>query len=118
MSLYAGNVRNGYVDERLSFSGPGQLLPVIDNPYNLYLELMGLATPGGTMTPEAEQAARTLAQSRNSIHDLVRDDLRDLMQHPRLSSADRQRLQLHFDSIRDVEIIMDDPRRARRRGWT
>ena len=106
LSLYAGNVRNGYAAQRLSFSGPGQLLPVIDNPYNLYLELMGLAMPGGTMTPEAEQAARTLAQSRNSIHDLVREDLRDLMQHPRLSAADRQRLQLHFDSIRDAEVIM------------
>jgi hypothetical protein len=28
------------------------------------------------------------------------------MQHPRLSAADRQRLQLHFDSIRDAEITM------------
>jgi hypothetical protein len=106
ISLYAGNVRNGYAAQRLSFSGPGQLLPVIDNPYNLYLELTGLAMPGGTMTPEAEQAARTLVQSRNSINDLVRDDLRDLMQHPRLSAADRQRLQLHFDSIRNAEVIM------------
>ena len=117
ISLYAGNVRNGYAAERLSFSGPGQLLPVIDNPYNLYLELMGLAAAGGAMTPEAEQAARTLIQSRNSIHDLVREELTDLMQHPRLSAADRQRLQLHFDSIRDAEDH-HDRRRARPRGWT
>ena len=106
ISLYAGNVKNGYAAARLSFSGPGQLLPVIDNPYNLYLELMGLAAPGGAMTPEAEAAARTLIQSRNSIHDLVREDLQELMQHPRLSTADRQRLQLHFDSIRDAEVTM------------
>ena len=28
------------------------------------------------------------------------------MQHPRLSAADRQRLQLHFDAIRDAEKTM------------
>ena len=67
---------------------------------------MGLATPGGGMTPDGERAARLLAESRNSIHDLVRDDLLALMRNSRLSSADRQRLQQHFDSIRDIEIGM------------
>jgi hypothetical protein len=51
--------------------------------------------------------------SRKSIHDLVRDELTSLMQDSRLSSADRQRLQLHFDSLRDAEKMMagmaDDP---------
>ena len=42
IALYAGNVRNGYEAQRLSFAGPGQLNPVVDNPYNLYRELMGL----------------------------------------------------------------------------
>jgi len=78
------------------------------NPYKLYLELMGLATPGGGMTPDAAEVARRLAVSRNSIHDLVRDDLRELMGNSRLSSADKQRLQQHFDAIRDVEVDMDD----------
>jgi hypothetical protein len=100
LALYAGFANNGYAAQRLSFTGPGQLSPVIDNPYNLYLELMGLAGPSG------DQAARLLLQSRKSVHDLVRDDLKALLQHPRLSAADRQRLQLHFDSIRDVEITM------------
>ena len=100
IALYAGNVRNGYEAQRLSFAGPGQLNPVIDNPYNLYRELMGLTTPSG------DQTAQLLLQSRKSVHDLVREDLKSLMQHPRLSAADRQRLQLHFDAIRDAENTM------------
>ena len=100
IALYAGNVRNGYEAQRLSFAGQGQLNPVIDNPYDLYRELMGLATPAG------DQTAQLLLRSRKSVHDLVRDDLTSLMQHPRLGAADRQRLQQHFDAIRDAEITM------------
>lgn len=104
LTLFSG-VKGGYIDERLSFNAAGQVRPAEHNPYKLYLELMGLATPGG-MTPEAEAAARLLARSRNSIHDLVRDDLTSLMQNSRLSSADKQRLQQHFESIRDAEVTM------------
>jgi hypothetical protein len=47
-----------------------------------------------------------LAESRNSVHDLVRDELHCLMGNSRLSSDDKQRLQQHFDSIRDLEVNM------------
>jgi hypothetical protein len=100
LALYAGFLRNGYAAQRLSFAGPGQLNPVVDNPYDLYRELMGLATPGG------DQTAQRLLQSRKSVHDLVRDELTSLMQHPRLGAADRQRLQQHFEAIRDAETTM------------
>jgi hypothetical protein len=100
IALYAGNVRNGYEAQRLSFAGMGQLNPVIDNPYDLYRELMGLATPAG------DQTAKLLLRSRKSVHDLVREELTSLMQHPRLGATDRQRLQQHFDAIRDAEITM------------
>jgi hypothetical protein len=100
IALYAGNVRNGYEAQRLSFAGAGQLNPVIDNPYDLYRELMGLATPAGNQT------AQLLVRSRKSVHDLVREELTSLMQHPRLGAVDRQRLQQHFDAIRDTEITM------------
>jgi hypothetical protein len=110
LTLYAGNPGNGYAGERLSFTNAGAVRPAVGNPYTLYQELVGLLPPGGGMggmTPEAEAAARRLAQSRNSIHDLVREDLTALLQHPRLGSADRQRLQQHFDGIRDIEVDMD-----------
>jgi hypothetical protein len=107
LTLYAGNINNGYIAERLSFSEAGKTTAATDNPYKLYQQLVGLLGPGGTMTPEGEAASRLLAESRNSVHDLVRDELKSLMGNARLSAADRQRLQHHFDAIRDLEVTMD-----------
>lgn len=111
LTLYAGNTNNGYIEERLAFASAGVVRAANDNPYKLYQELTGMALPGGTMTPDGEQAARLLLESRKSVHDLVRGELTSLMNDPRLSSADHRRLELHFDSIRDVEIMMGDPTR-------
>jgi hypothetical protein len=65
-------------------------------------------SPDGTMTPDAAATAARLLESRKSIHDLVRDDLAELIRNPRLSSKDKERLQMHHDGIRDVEIDIDD----------
>lgn len=108
LTLYAGNLRNGYIAERLSFSAAGQLTAGNDNPYKLYQELIGLVGPGGTMTPEGEAAARLLAESRKSVNDLVREELTALMGNSRLGAVDKQRLEQHFDAIRDLEVDMDD----------
>jgi hypothetical protein len=108
LTLYAGNKRNGYIVERLSFKdgGAGQVRAADDNPYNLYAKLVGLASSGGAMTPAAGAIASTLLASRKSVNDLVRDQLRELMGRPQLSAADRDRLQQHFDAIRDAEVTM------------
>jgi hypothetical protein len=108
LTLYAGNKRNGYIVERLSFKagGEGQVRAADDNPYNLYEKLVGLASPGGTTTPAADATANALLASRKSINDLVREQLEDLMARPQLSSADHDRLQQHFDAIRDAEVTM------------
>jgi len=106
LTLFAG-VRGGYIDERLSFSDAGTLTAAENNPYVLYQKLVGIVSPNGTPAPGAEEAKRLLFESRKSIHDLVRDELKSLMGNPRLSAADRLRLQHHFDSIRDMENTMD-----------
>jgi hypothetical protein len=108
LTLYAGNRKNGYIAERLSFSEPGVVTAAEDNPYTLYQKLIGIVSPSGTMNPGGKDAERLLIESRKSIHDLVRDDLVALMAHPRLGSIDKQRLQQHLDSIRDTEIEIDD----------
>jgi hypothetical protein len=109
LTLYAG-AKSGYINERLSFTGagPGMVTTALNNPYQLYKQLVGIVSANGTPTPGADQAKRLLLESRKSIHDLVRDDLRALMGNSRMSSSDRQRLQQHFDAIRDMEITMDD----------
>jgi hypothetical protein len=108
LTLYAGNKNNGYIVERLSFkaAGAGQVRAADDNPYNLYSKLVGLASPSGTMTPAATAMASELLASRKSINDLVRAQLNELLGRPQLSTADRQRLQQHFDAIRDAEVRM------------
>jgi len=106
LTLYAGR-KGGYINERLSFSSAGTVTAASNNPYELYQKLVGIVSPDGTPGPGAVEAQRLLLESRKSIHDLVRDDLRSLMGNARMSSADRQRLQQHFDSIRDMEVTMD-----------
>jgi hypothetical protein len=105
LTLYAGNKKNGYIAERISFKGggAGQVRPADDNPYTLYSKLVGLTqSSGGTDNP----AAAELLASRKSVNDFVRAELNGLLSDSRLSSADRQRLQQHFDSIRDAEVTM------------
>jgi hypothetical protein len=104
LNLYAGNRKNGYIAERISFkgSGAGQVRSADDNPYTLYTKLVGLAGSGGTPTPMANQ----LLVRRKSVNDLVRGELSSLLGSSALSSDDRQRLKQHFDAIHDAENTM------------
>ena len=104
LTLYAGNKKNGYIAERISFKGggAGQVRAADDNPYTLYSKLVGLTQS----SPGTENIATQLLASRRSVNDFVRAELNTLLRDTRLSSADRQRLQQHFDSIRDAEVTM------------
>ena len=107
LTLYAGNKKNGYIAERISFKGggAGQVRPADDTPYTLYSKLVGLTqqSTGGT-----NQTAAELVETRRSVNDFVHAELKGLLNDPRLSTADRLRLQQHFDSIRDAEVRMGD----------
>ena len=73
-----------------------------NNPWSAYQRLVGLGPSGGTDVA----AARTLLAHRKSVNDLVRAQLRDLLARKDLSQADRQRLDLHLSSVRDMELNM------------
>jgi hypothetical protein len=105
LALYAG--AKNYNAERISFKGggAGQVRAADLSPYKLYSKLVGLtASPGGGTAPDP--LAAELASTRKSVNDLARAELKALMGMSALSSADRQRLQQHFDAIRDVEVKM------------
>jgi hypothetical protein len=104
LTLYAGNKKNGYIAERISFkgAGAGQVRPADDNPYTLYTKLVGLTQSTGTVSPVASE----LVATRKSVNDFVHAELSGLLNDTRLSGADRVRLQQHFDSIRDAEVRM------------
>ncbi len=108
LTLYGGNLNNQYIEERISFDTSGKVRAATDNPYKLYQSLVGLAAPaGGTgEPPPVNPVAEELVNKRKSVNDLVRAELNSLIQSPKASAADKQRLQQHFDSIRDVENTM------------
>jgi hypothetical protein len=97
LNLYAG-AKDGYLDDVLSYRGPKDRRAAEQNPFNAYKRLFGV--PG--MTDQQAQ----LAAQRLSVNDLVRTQMKALMARPELSMADKDRLQLHFDSIRDMEVKM------------
>lgn len=117
LNLYAGNIKNGYIMERLSFDSSGTTRAASDNPYKLYQSLVGVASPagsGGTMTPTTPppttpSVTDELLLRRKSAVDRVHAELSSLMQNSKLSAADKQRLDQHFTALRDVEITIMDP---------
>jgi len=110
LALYSG--AKGFIAERISFkaAGAGQVRSADVNPYLLYSKVVGLAgassTPSGG-TPMVDPVAQQLANRRKSVNDLVRGELNSLMSLPALSTADKQRLDQHFQAIRDIEVTMD-----------
>ena len=120
LTLYAGNLRNGFIADRLSFDDSARVRASVDNPYKLYQKLTGLAAPagsggmgsggmgsgGGSSTPPPNPQAAELIAKRKSVNDTIRGELNSLLQNPKLSAADKLRLQQHFDAIRDTENTM------------
>ncbi len=104
LTLYAG-MKSGYIDEKLSFSSAGQVRAAEGNPYNVYQRLTGLLDAGGDTS---SNMADLLVERRMSVNDLIREELNDLKRNSRLSQADRDRLDQHFTTIRDVETTMAD----------
>jgi hypothetical protein len=98
LTLMAG-AQNAYLPHKLSYSGPQQLRAAANDPFAVYQDLMGL---GGAPVEVLEQ----IALRRRSVNDLVREDMQDLMSKAYLSSSDKQRLDTHFEAIRDLEVGM------------
>ncbi len=98
LTLYAGRM-SGYINEVLSYRGEKDLRAAERNPFNAYKRLFGV--------PDANVAlAERNALRRRSVNDLVRTQMKSLMARPDLSKSDQERLDLHFTSIRDLEVTM------------
>jgi hypothetical protein len=105
-AYYRGSNGDGGDRGRISYrEDNGQILPVdpIVSPRLAYESLFT-----GFVPPDPAQAAEALAalRRRRSAVDLVLEDAQTLM--PRLGAVDRQRLQRHFDELRDLENRLDE----------
>ncbi|MEM9865294.1 MAG: DUF1552 domain-containing protein [Myxococcota bacterium] len=97
LNLVSGRASGNYVTGNASYSGPRQVRPQRNNPIALYRDLFG----------DGEEEFNSLtAERQQSVNDLVRAELTDLMGSAALSSADRVRLDQHFSFIRDLEVRM------------
>jgi hypothetical protein len=96
LTLYAGKM-NGYIDEVLSYRGGMDLRAANPNPWSVYTNIVGLSAL------DVELAEQIKAR-RMSVNDLVRDQMQSLIGSSQLSQIDRERLELHFDAIRDLEL--------------
>lgn len=103
LTLYAG-AKGGFINEKLSFSAAGQVRAAEGNPFNVYRRLTDFFGMGGGDGGNA--AAEMLVARRKSFNDLVREELNDLKARPQLSKADVDRLEQHFQSLRDLENDM------------
>jgi hypothetical protein len=84
----------------LSYRGPLDPVTSERNPWIAYQDLVGLS--GGAQNP----ANQLLVQRRKSVLDLVSGRV-DMMRKRQLSALDRQKLDLHFQAVRDLEIGME-----------
>ncbi|MEZ4286872.1 MAG: DUF1552 domain-containing protein [Polyangiales bacterium] len=101
LTLMAG-VTNAYIGSALSYRGALDRRGAETNPWNAFQRIIGLVNvdDGSTMV------ANEIATRRKSANDFVREQMNTLLGRNDLSSLDRERLDLHFSSIRDMELQM------------
>lgn len=98
--MYSGS-NNGWLGGAcISYRDSGVRRAPEVNPRAAYEAMAG---GGGGLSNEA---ATLLRQRQMSINDLVRAQMQRLMGSSRLSSVDRDKLDLHFTNIRELEVAM------------
>lgn len=98
--LYSGSNRGWLGGACISYRGPGMRRAPQINPRVAYEAMAG--GDGGM----SSQATMLLRQRQMSVNDLVREQMQRLMNSSRLSASDRDRLDLHFTSIREIEVAL------------
>jgi hypothetical protein len=99
LNLMVGNrVKN--VNGCISYVAPGQQASPFQDPWKAFKDWVSSGTPGGgTVVDKA-------ALRRKSVLDLVKGDFDALKGNAAVSTQDRAKLDLHFSTIRDVEVGM------------
>jgi hypothetical protein len=101
LTLYAGR-KAGYLDDAMSYREGGAVRTGRNNPWDAYMAMTGLDSIGKT---DPGLLAK-LAARRKSVNDLLRTEINDLRNRRELSMDDKKRLDLHFTSVRDLEVGM------------
>jgi hypothetical protein len=97
LTLKVGPHRGGVLGH-ISYSGPGIPVTGENNPWFAYRDFMGL-------NQVTDTGPTPLDLRRQSVLDLVRADFEELKRAD-LSAADKHKLDMHFQTIRDLELSM------------
>jgi uncharacterized protein DUF1552 len=102
--LHAGMYQAGgsgfNVPSYISYIAGNEQRPGIDSPLKAYQRMIGtLGTTGTTAGSDPNLNLR-----RTSVNDLLRDQINALLARPELTADDKQRLQQHLATIRDIEV--------------
>lgn len=106
LTLYSG-LKSGWIDERLSFDVDGQIRPAEGNPFEVYEALLGQVPADGGAASTDVNLSELLVRRKSAI-DLVRDDLQELLGRSGIGQADRERMELHLSSLREIETELTD----------
>jgi hypothetical protein len=98
--LYAGKNGGWLGGPCISYRAAGTRRSALHNPWTAYQTMIG---GDASLSPEAQAE---LVNRQKSVNDLVRGQLKTLMSRPELSSGDKQRLELHLQSVRDLEVAL------------
>lgn len=98
LTLMSG-YRSASVLGHISYSGSEQPVTAESNPFLAYQDLVGLSGIDETLRNQ-------IIARRQSVIDLVAEDFATIGAK-RLSSADRQKLDMHLTYVRDLERVMD-----------
>lgn len=94
LTLKVGPDRGGVLGH-VSYSAPGTPVSGENNPWLAYRDFMGLNS-------NDDEGPSVDDLRRRSVLDVVREDFEDLKRAP-LSKADKDKLDMHFSTIRDLE---------------
>jgi hypothetical protein len=99
LNLWVGRPGNSGGLDYISYRGAGQAIQAINNPWDAYAQLMSL----NSVTGDSEEARARILQKRQSVLDLVSTQFDRLRRLP-LSTSDKQKLDMHFTAVREIEV--------------
>jgi hypothetical protein len=99
LNLWVGRPGNYQSLDYISYSAPEQAVAGVNNPWVAYSNLIEL----NGAAQDAPEARARLVEKRQSVLDLVRPHFEGL-KHARLSKSDREKLDMHFTAVREVEV--------------
>ncbi len=103
LNLMTGRRGNYKGLDYISYTGAGEAVAAINNPWNAYSAFINL----NSTDPTAVAAAERIAKRRQSVLDLVSEQMDDLKRGP-LSADDKAKLDAHFTAIREIETTMGE----------